>query len=136
VGEVPRHLHPGSRLARQAPRRIFSSAWHPDEHLLERPGWKTPFYGKVILTGWDTRQEDARLDMVTQTPLAAEDEELLASHCRQAIQGLDALIGPDYIPNGIVPRHIRETLLQLAEQHPQVVCLADSRERSPIFNPG
>jgi len=40
-------------------RGIFQRLGVRCEALLERPGWKTPFYGKVILTGWDTRQEDA-----------------------------------------------------------------------------
>jgi len=114
-------------------RDIFQHLGIRSDHLLERPGWKTPFYGKVILTGWDTRQEDARLDMINQHPLEPEDEDLLTSRLRQVVPGLDALIIADYIPNGVVTPRIRGVLLELAERYPQVTFLADSRERIAHF---
>ena len=114
-------------------RDIFQHLGIRSDHLLERPGWKTPFYGKVILTGWDTRQEDARLDMINQHPLGAEDEDLLTSRLGQVVPGLDALIIADYIPNGVVTPRIRGVLLELAERYPQVTFLADSRERIAHF---
>jgi rfaE bifunctional protein kinase chain/domain len=114
-------------------RDIFQRLGVRTETLLERPGWKTPFYGKVILTGWDTRQEDARLDMINPHPLQAEDEDLLAKALHQLVPNLDALIIADYIPRGVVTPRVREVLLDLAERYPQVVFLADSRERIAHF---
>lgn len=114
-------------------RDIFKNLGIHSNHLLERQGWKTPFYGKVLLTGWDTRQEDARLDMINPHPLAAEDEELLIHHLQQAIGGLDILIIADYIANGVITHKVRETLLELADQYPRVIFLADSRERITHF---
>lgn len=114
-------------------RDIFRKLGIHSDHLLERQGWKTPFYGKVLLTGWDTQQEDARLDMINPHPLAAEDEELLSHHLQQVIQGLDALIIADYITNGVITPKVRQALLELADQYPQVVFLADSRERITYF---
>ncbi len=105
------------------------------DHLLERPGWKTPFYGKVILTGWDTRQEDARLDMINQHSLGVEDEDLLAEALRQAVPQLDMLIIADYIPLGVITPRVRGVLLELAKRYPQVTFLADSRERIAHFQP-
>jgi len=70
------------------------------DYLLERPGWRTPFFGKIMLTGWDTRQEDARLDMINPNPPGAEDEDQLAGCLRQVVPQLDALIIADYIPAG------------------------------------
>jgi len=53
-----------------------------------------------MLTGWDTRQEDARLDMINPRPLEAEDEEKIVQHLCQAVPHLDTLIIADYIPAG------------------------------------
>jgi len=114
-------------------RDIFQGLGIRQDHLLESPGWKTPFYGKVMLTGWDTRQEDARLDMINPHSLSAEDEDLLIACLRQAVPQLDALIIADYIPGGVVTPRISETLRKLAERHPQSLFLADSRERIDQF---
>jgi rfaE bifunctional protein kinase chain/domain len=114
-------------------REIFGRLGVRSDHLLERSGWKTPFYGKVILTGWNTRQEDARLDVINDRPLEAEGEQLLAAALRQAVPELDALIVADYIPRGVVTARVREVILELAKQYPQVIFLADSRERIAQF---
>ncbi len=103
------------------------------EHLLERADWKTPFYGKVFLTGWDTRPEDARLDIINPNPLYAEDEDLLIQRLRQVVPQLDALIIADQIQEGVVTERIGMALLALAEQNPQVIFLADSRDRIHRF---
>jgi len=103
------------------------------EHLLELPGWKTPFYGKVVLAGWDSRQEDARLDMINPEPLSAAGEDLLIERLCQAIPSLDALIIADQIPLGVVTGRVGETLLELAEQNPAVQFVADSRDRIQRF---
>jgi rfaE bifunctional protein kinase chain/domain len=114
-------------------REIFQRLGIHSDHLLESPVWKTPFYGKVMLTGWDTRQEDARLDMINPHPLEAEDEDQLVQHLCQIVPHLDALIIADYIPGGVVSPRVSETLLTLTERNPQVVFLADSRERIDQF---
>jgi rfaE bifunctional protein kinase chain/domain len=114
-------------------KEIFQGLGIRCEALLERSGWMTPFYGKVLLTGWDTRQEDARLDVINARPLGAEDEALLAGCLRQMAPQLDALIIADYIPGGVATPRVAETLLELAGQHPQGLFLADSRERIDLF---
>ena len=114
-------------------REIFQGLGIRSDYLLESPVWKTPFYGKVVLTGWDTRQEDARLDMINPHPPEAGDEDLLTDHLCQIVPHLDALIIADYIPGGIVSPRVREVLLELAERNPQVIFLADSRERIAHF---
>jgi rfaE bifunctional protein kinase chain/domain len=114
-------------------RDIFHGLGVHSEALLERPGWKTPFYGKVILTGWDTRQEDARLDMINPQPLSTEDETLLIEALRQAVHQLDALIIADYLPLGVITPRVRDALLALAKANPRVVFLADSRDRIADF---
>jgi rfaE bifunctional protein kinase chain/domain len=114
-------------------RDIFQGLGIRSDHLLEQPGWKTPFYGKIMLAGWDTRQEDARLDFINPRPLEAEDEELLSAHLRQIVPHLDALIIADYIPGGVVSPRVSQVLLELAERYPQVIFLADSRERIAQF---
>jgi len=114
-------------------RGIFQGLGIRSDHLLESPGWKTPFYGKVVLTGWDTRQEDARLDMINPHPLEAEDEDQLIEHLCQVVPHLEALIIADYIAGGVVSPRVSEALLALAERNPQVFFLADSRERIAHF---
>jgi rfaE bifunctional protein kinase chain/domain len=133
VGEVHAISILGADWRGSLLRDIFQRLGVRCEALLERPAWKTPFYGKVILTGWDTRQEDARLDMINPQPLEAADEDLLTEALRQAVPALDALIIADYIPQGVVTRRVRAALLELAERYPQVVFLADSRERIAHF---
>ncbi len=103
------------------------------DHLLECPEWKTPFYGKVVLAGWEARQEDARLDMINASPLSASYEDLLIEHLQQALPQLDALIIADQIPLGIVTGRVGRALLELAERYPGVVFLADSRDRIERF---
>jgi bifunctional ADP-heptose synthase (sugar kinase/adenylyltransferase) len=45
-------------------RHVLSEARVDLERTLTWPEWSTPFYGKVMLTGVGTRQEDARLDFI------------------------------------------------------------------------
>jgi rfaE bifunctional protein kinase chain/domain len=114
-------------------RDIFKRLGIRPDHLLERPEWKTPFYGKVMLTGWGTRQEDARLDMINPHPPDAADQDLLIDHLRQIVPELDALVIADYLPQGVVSPRVRGALLALAVQKPRAIFLADSRERIADF---
>jgi rfaE bifunctional protein kinase chain/domain len=114
-------------------RDIFKRLGIRPDHLLERPEWKTPFYGKVMLTGWGSRQEDARLDIINPHPPDTADEDLLIDHLRQIVPQLDALIIADYLPQGVVTRRVKGALLALAERNPQGIFLADSRDRIADF---
>ena len=55
-----------------------------------------------MLTGWDTRQEDARLDMINPHPWRQKMKINSLKHLCQAVPHLDALIIADYIPSGVV----------------------------------
>jgi rfaE bifunctional protein kinase chain/domain len=133
VGEVHAISVVGKDWRGSLLRGIFKDLGIQSDYLLDRPGWKTPFYGKVMLTGLDTRQEDARLDFINPHPLDAEDEDLLIECLCKIVPQLDALIIADYIPVGVVTPRVSQVLLDLAERHPQVFFLADSRERIAQF---
>ncbi len=97
------------------------------------PGWSTPFFGKVILTNGDLRQEDARLDFINTTGLALETEEELLAHLEASLPELDALVVADYQAVGVVTPGVLEGLNRLAAQYGQVVFTVDSRERVGQF---
>ncbi len=97
------------------------------------PGWSTPFFGKVMLTNGDLRQEDARLDFVNTAGLALETEEDLLARLEAALPDLDALVVADYQAVGVITPGVLEGLNRLAGQNGQVVFTVDSRERIGQF---
>ncbi len=133
VGEVHAISILGNDWRGSLLRNIFKRMGVRADHLLDHPGWKTPFYGKVMLSGWGTRQEDARLDMINPQPLDSAGEDLLIGSLRELVGSLDALIIADYLPVGIISPRVRQAILELAERYPRVVFLADSRERIEHF---
>lgn len=95
---------------------------------------RTTAYIKPLLTGYESQQEDARLDFENVEPLAARLEEALIRRVSDALPELDAVIVADQFEhNGVVTDRVREALIDLARQHPRVVFVADSRTRIGLF---
>ncbi|MCI0640677.1 MAG: PfkB family carbohydrate kinase [Gemmataceae bacterium] len=119
---------------RQALRRLASvdaaSIWTD-------PTRRTPTYAKPMLcqTGTVPRELN-RLDIKNRTALGAETQSKLLSTLEPAWIEADALLVLDQVSEsdcGVVTAKVRERLCALAEQTPNKVVLADSRERIGLF---
>jgi len=94
----------------------------------------TSTYIKPILCGWDSQQEDSRLDFINYNPLPKDLENQLIKNIQLMIPEVDAVIVEDQMTqNGIVTDNVREALIHLAEENPEKIFVADSRERINLF---
>lgn len=94
----------------------------------------TPTYIKPILCGWDSQQEDSRLDFVNYSPLSSSLEEKIIENLNEAVEKVDLVIIEDQMTlNGVVTENVRSRLVQLAEKNRSVVFIADSREHIGLF---
>jgi len=104
------------------------------EHVIVSPERVTSTYVKPILCGWDSQQEDSRLDFVNYNPLPETLEDRLISNIRLVVPKVDAVIIEDQMAkNGIVTDDVRESLIQLAGENPRKIFVADSRVRIGLF---
>lgn len=94
----------------------------------------TAAYIKPIVMGYDSQQEDARLDFENDAPLTADQEDALIEALRRALPHLDGLLIADQLAvNGIVTDRVRDALNNLAAQHASTPFVVDSRERIGLF---
>jgi bifunctional ADP-heptose synthase (sugar kinase/adenylyltransferase) len=93
----------------------------------------TPFYGKVILMGYDNQQEDARVDFVNTHPLPDAVLDALLEQVADRLPTLDAIIVADYQTVGTVPERLVQVLNRMAEMNPRVIFAADSRDNIAQF---
>ncbi len=94
----------------------------------------TSTYIKPILCGWDSQQQDSRVDFVNYKPLSKTLEKELIQNIHSAVAKVDAVIVEDQMTrNGTVTDNVRTNLIQLAERYPHKVFVADSRERIGLF---
>ena len=95
----------------------------------------TSTYIKPILCGWDSQQEDPRLDFINYNPLSENIESQLVENVQSVVSKVDVVIVEDQMThNGIVTDNVRESLIHLAEENPEKVFVADSRERIGLFS--
>lgn len=104
------------------------------EPVIIDPTWTTPFFGKVILQAGKLHQEDARVDFINTSPLAAQSEEALLDRLEAALPSLDALIVADYQAVGVITPCVIAGLNKLAALFPRVVITVDSRDRIGQFH--
>lgn len=98
--------------------------------LLTRPEQHTFAYIKPLLVGYESQQEDARLDIVNNQPLLPETEEELLRRFERQVDSLQAVLLVDQIEDfGILTPRLRQRLVELAQTHPQIHFLVDSRQR-------
>ncbi len=93
----------------------------------------TPMFGKIILTAYETQQEDARLDFVNEVSANPHQQNELMDKLYQALFGLDALVIADYFPEGVFNSQIRERIDEVVHHTDRLVCVADSREHIGDF---
>ena len=104
------------------------------DYVIESHERVTSTYIKPILCGWDSQQEDSRLDFINYKPLSERLENKLIQNIRSVAPEVDGVIVEDQMTrNGMVTDNIRESLIQLAAEYPKKVFVADSRERIGLF---
>ncbi len=98
--------------------------------MFSAAGRRTPAYIKPLLMGYNSQQEDARLDFENTTPLPAAAEDELLRRLHLALPELDVLIVADQLEEfGVVSPRVRARLNELALHHPSKIFLVDSRTR-------
>ncbi len=114
--------------------RVLAAAGVDVTPILVAPQRCTTAYIKPILQGYDSQQEDARLDFTNDTPLTPALEDNLIEAVRQRLPHLDALLVADQMEiNGTITERVRDALNGLAESHPATVFVVDSRQRIGLF---
>lgn len=115
-------------------RQVLSAAGlRLEATLTHTTNWVTPFYGKMILMGYDNQQEDARVDFINTHPLPDAALDVMLEQIANRLPTLDAIIIADYQPVGVVPERVVKALNQMAEAHPRVIFAADSRANIAQF---
>jgi len=104
------------------------------DYVISSPERVTSTYIKPILCGWDSKQEDSRLDFINYNSLSESLETRLIENIQSVVPKVNAVIIEDQMTqNGIVTDNIRESLINLAEENPEKIFVADSRERIGLF---
>lgn len=111
----------------------FTEAGILQEYLLATPDRVTPTYCKIILEGYGTRQEDARIDFLNPAPPSAELEDQFMANLRDIIQKVDAVAVADQLSNGLLTPRLRQALVEMAASHPEVVFVVDSRDHIQAY---
>jgi bifunctional ADP-heptose synthase (sugar kinase/adenylyltransferase) len=105
-----------------------------DQLIVSRQRSTTTFI-KPVLMGYDSQQEDARVDFENAEPLPPELEEALIDRIASSLPRLDAILVADQLDvNGVITDGVREALNQLAADHPDRIFVADSRQRIGLFH--
>ena len=113
---------------------LLASAGVDVEPLIVTSQRSTMTYIKPILQGYESQQEDARLDFENDTPLSPALENALIDAVRQRVPDLDALLVSDQLEiNGMITNRVREALNDLAAAHPRTCFVVDSRQRIGRF---
>lgn len=94
----------------------------------------TTAYIKPILMGYESQQEDARIDFENDDPLTLELEDKLMDLIHTTLPSLDACIITDQFEmNGIITDRVQKSLNALAAEHTSKIFIADSRLRIGSF---
>ena len=107
-----------------------------DYHLLvATPDIQTFTYSKMI--NLETGIEDRpRVDFINTKPLPSEVEDQLIANFHLAYQGYDAIVVADQAETdegGVVTPAFREVIAEVAQRHPTMTVVADSRRRIGSF---
>ncbi|TFG69621.1 MAG: sugar kinase, partial [Anaerolineales bacterium] len=95
----------------------------------------TPAYIKPVLMGFESQQEDARIDFENSAALPEQHENALLDVIKQQMPALDALLIADQLENyGIVTDHVRGGLNAMAALYPHKIFAVDSRLHIGAYN--
>lgn len=95
----------------------------------------TSTYIKPILCGWDSQQEDSRLDFVNYVPLSYGLEEKMIKNLNEVIRDADFVIVENQMArNGVITENVRNNLVYLTKRYSDKVFVVDSREHIGMFS--
>lgn len=117
-------------------RQALRRAAIDDSWLKVVAGFQTPTYTKPMLQQGGTARELNRLDFKNRRALDAAAEDWLLQRLEAAAGAFSALVIADQVQErncGVISDRVRARLAELAQTHPQVVFLADSRCRIAEF---
>jgi rfaE bifunctional protein kinase chain/domain len=103
--------------------------------MVEVQNWQTFTYTK-LLNSQTGVEDQPRADFINTRPLPSEAELRILSNLASAIENFDAVLVADQAETsagGVVTPAVRDSLIALAEKHPEKVFLADSRRRVHLF---
>lgn len=113
---------------------LLASSGVSVDHLIATPQRSTSAYIKPILQGFDSQQEDSRLDFENSAPLSPALEDELISAVEQQLPDLDSLLIADQMPmHGIVTSRVRDALNRFAARHRAIPFVVDSRHSIGLF---
>jgi len=102
-------------------------------HVVTAPGRMTPAFCKPIRHGYQSEQEDSRLDFENATPAPRELEDQVIANLAACMPHIDALLVANQTNNSLISPRVRDAILALAAAHPDVVVIADSRNEIGEF---
>ena len=114
-------------------RRVLEGHGADLRHVVVAPGRMTPAFAKPIRHGFQSEQEDARLDFENETPAPREIEDQILAHLAECLPRVDALLVANQINNSLISERVRQHILRLAAQHPDTFVIADSRNQIGDF---
>lgn len=104
------------------------------DYILSSPERVTSAYIKPILCGFDSQQEDARLDFINLKPISNNLENQLIENIKAVINVADIVIIEDQMSrNGVITDNVRLALINLARENAEKIFVVDSRERIGLF---
>ncbi len=87
-------------------------------------GWLTPAYIKPVRRGYETEQEDSRIDFANAAPLAGALEDALVERVRALKGRVDGVCVQDQIACGVATERVRKAVAEL-----DAAVVVDSRLR-------
>ena len=104
--------------------------------LIESEERFTPTYIKPMVLGRDGESESNRVDIQNRTPTPRALEDRIIEYLGDMAPSLDGLVVLDQVSRrntGVISDRVREAICDLAKVNPDMVILADSRERIGDF---
>ncbi len=100
--------------------------------LIETDSRFTPTYTKPMLRENGIGRELNRIDIKNRQPCPDEVQQRVVEHLREVVPLVDAVVVADQVQErniGVITDAVREELSALAQRHPDMVIIADSRTR-------
>ena len=108
-----------------------------DSLLITTPNRPTPTYTKPTVRNDDgSLRELERLDIRSRDPLPTQISQQIAQSLLTLADSCDAMVFADQMPEagcGVIDTHIHAAIAEIAHSHPQLIMLADSRQRIADF---
>jgi rfaE bifunctional protein kinase chain/domain len=107
------------------------------EPLIVHPDRFTPTYTKPMMREVDGQiHELNRVDIKNRSPLPDSLQAQIIKRLRALASSVHGIVIADQVPEancGVVSDRVRTTLSELAQRHPNLIIVADSRERIGLF---